>query len=76
MQKYSFAFELGERVNVPFSPTVQGIVTGASAMIGMENQYVVSAMTDEGKSGSVGYGEVLLLSAQQKPDAEGRKAKR
>lgn len=74
--KYSFAFELGERVTVPHSPNVQGIIVSAVASIGVENSYLVNAMTDEGRSGSVAYGETLLAGAQSKPRAAVAKASR
>lgn len=61
-----FAFNLCQRVIAPGSEgRIQGIVIGASAMVGAENQYVISVLTDEGKSGSVGYGEAVLLAAQK-----------
>ncbi len=73
--KYTFAFELGERVTVPHSPIVQGIVVAASASINTENKYVVTAMTDEGMSGTVTYSESILIGAQPKA-RETAKAKR
>lgn len=68
-----FAFDLSQRVAVPNSNGVQGMIVGASAGIGMENTYVVAALTDEGRSGSVGYGEAVLLAAQPQPQAVKKK---
>src|SRR2546429_476072 len=63
--KIVHAFALGQRVTVPDSGGVQGMVVAASAGVGMENSYIVAAMTDEGRSGSVSYGEAVLTAAQK-----------
>lgn len=69
-----FAFELCQRVTAPGSNgRIQGIIVGASAAVGMENQYVVSVLTDEGRTGSVGYGEAVLLAAQPKAATPAKK---
>lgn len=70
-----FAFQLGQRVIAPNSDgRIQGIVVGVHAMIGADNQYIVTALTDEGKTGNIGFTESALLAAQ--PISQSVKVKR
>lgn len=62
--KIPFAFAIAQRITVPNSDGVQGIIVTACAGIGTPNSYLVSAMTHEGRLGSVPYDEAVLLAAQ------------